>query len=65
VEFAGITKIFVVEDGKAKEVQVVLGVQTTKWAEILRPKLPKDARVVTSGQTALADGTPVIERKSK
>ena len=65
VEFAGITKLFVVEDGKAREVQVVLGVQTTKWAEILRPKLPSGAHVVTSGQNALADGTPVIERNSK
>ncbi len=64
VEFAGITKIFVIEDGKAKEVQVVPGVQNTKWVEILRPKLPPGARVVTSGQSALADGTPVFERKS-
>lgn len=65
VEFAGITKVFVVENGKAKEVQVVQGVQTTKWVEILRPKLAKGTRVVISGQSALADGTPVMERKPK
>jgi len=62
VTFAGITKLFVVENGKAKEVQVTLGVQSTDWVEVRTPALPAGARVVTSGQTALADGTPIEVR---
>jgi RND family efflux transporter MFP subunit len=60
--FAGITKIFVIEDGKAKEVHVALGLQNTEWAEIARPNLPRGARVVVSGQSAIADGTPIAIR---
>lgn len=62
VNFAGIIKIFTVVDGTATEVQVALGVQSTQWVEIARPALPNGAIVVTSGQTALADGTPVAVR---
>jgi RND family efflux transporter MFP subunit len=62
VSFAGITKVFLLEDGKAREVQVTPGVQTTEWVEIARPALPRGGRVVTSGQTALAAGTPVAVR---
>jgi RND family efflux transporter MFP subunit len=63
--FAGITKVFVAEDGKAKEVQVTLGVQTTEWVEIAKPALPRGAQVVTSGQSALADGSAVTVRQAK
>lgn len=62
VHLAGVTKIFLVQDGKAKEVQVTLGVQGNDWVEIASPKLPADALVVTSGQTAIADGTAVAVR---
>jgi RND family efflux transporter MFP subunit len=62
VTFAGITKIFLVEKGKAREVQVTLGVQGKDWVEVSKPPLPPDALLVTSGQTALADGTPVVEK---
>jgi RND family efflux transporter MFP subunit len=65
VTFAGIVKIFVIEDGKAKEVQVTLGTQSTKWVEVAKPNLPPGAVVVTSGQSALADGTPVAVRAAK
>lgn len=65
VTFAGIVKIFIVEDGKAKEVQVTLGTQGTKWVEIATPALPPGAIVVTSGHSALADGTPVTIRAAK
>ena len=50
------------EGGQAKEVRVTLGVQTTEWVEIATPKLPEGARVVTSGQSALADGSAVFVR---
>lgn len=64
VHLAGVTKIFLVERGKAKEVQVTLGVQGNDWVEIASPKLPADALVVTSGQTAIADGTSVAVRSA-
>ena len=63
--FAGITKLFLIEDGKAKEVQVTLGIQDVDWVEIRTPGMPKGATVVTSGQSALADGTPVTIRHAK
>jgi RND family efflux transporter MFP subunit len=64
VTFAGITKVFLVEDGRVKEVRVTLGVQNTKWVEIVQPSLPRGARVVVSGQSALADGTPIAVRRN-
>jgi RND family efflux transporter MFP subunit len=62
VSFAGVTKVFLVENGRAKEVQVTLGVQSTGWVEVVQPKLPRGARVVTSGQSTLTDGSPVTIR---
>ncbi|MGE3808417.1 MAG: efflux RND transporter periplasmic adaptor subunit [Gemmataceae bacterium] len=59
VRFAGVNKIFLIEAGKAREVPVTLGVQDTKWMEVASPALPANAQVVTSGQSALADGVPV------
>lgn len=65
VTFAGITKIFLTEGNTVREVRVSLGVQNTQWVEIATPQLPPDAHVVTSGQTALANGTPVFLRDIK
>jgi len=62
VQVAGVTKIFLVEDGQAKEVQVTLGVQGSDWVEVATPKLPANAQVVTSGQTAIADRSAVAVR---
>jgi RND family efflux transporter MFP subunit len=64
VHSAGIHKVFLAEGGRAREVRVTPGVQTTEWVEITRPALPPGARVVTSGQTALAADTPVRIRTS-
>ncbi len=59
VRFAGVTKLFVVgEDSKAHAVAVETGKEGPGWAELLVP-LPDNARVVTTGQSQLADGTPV------
>jgi RND family efflux transporter MFP subunit len=60
--FAGITKIFLASDGQAQEVRVTLGVQNTEWVEIAQPAVPRGAQVVLSGQSTLADGTPVAIR---
>lgn len=61
---AGIQKIFLIEDGKAKEVRVTLGEQAIDWIEIASPPLPPNARVATSGQRLLSDGIAVVERDS-
>ncbi len=63
VHFAGVTKIFLVVDGRAKEVQVTPGVQDKQWVEIASLALPEGAQVVTSGQTAIAEGTAVVIRE--
>ena len=62
VRFAGITKIFLVEEGHAREVQVTTGVASDQWVEIDGARLPPTTQVVTSGQTVLANGTAVYVR---
>jgi RND family efflux transporter MFP subunit len=62
VQFAGITKVFLAENGQAREVQVTPGVQTPEWVEIVEPALPRGALVITSGQTALAADSAVTIR---
>lgn len=62
IQFAGITKIFLVENGHAMEVPVSLGTQTTEWVEIAEPKLAEGALVITSGQSAVAHETAVTVR---
>lgn len=62
VSFAGNNKIFLAEDGKAREILVTLGLQGTEWIEIATPVLPAGANVVTSGQSVLTNGAPVVTR---
>lgn len=63
VTFAGVHKVFVIEDDHVTEVQVKLGQQTAEWVEIVEPPLPPDAVVVVSGQSQLADGSLVRVRE--
>ncbi len=65
VTFAGINKVFLIDQGQAKAVPVTLGVQSNEWVEITSPRLPEKAQVITSGQTALAEGSKVIVREKK
>ena len=60
--FAGIHKVFVVQDGIAREFKVTLGEQTSVWVEIATPQLPNDSIVVTSGQRLLSDGISISVR---
>ncbi len=60
---AGIQKVFVIENGVAKAVQVKLGEQTKEWIEIVEPKLAAHATVATSGQRLLSDGVRVAVRE--
>ncbi len=57
--FAGINKIFLFEQGKAREVKVTLGEQTPEWVEIASPEIPVGALVLTSGQRLISDGMAV------
>src|SRR5205085_2523376 len=71
VAFAGVTKVFVVRDGKSTDVKVSLsGVRislsdkngrTQFWAEVRGDLKPGDM-VVTSGQSQLAEGSRVVLR---
>jgi multidrug efflux pump subunit AcrA (membrane-fusion protein) len=69
VSFAGVTKVFVVRDGRAHEVQVRTGVGLDEagaggprgWVEV-EGDLRRGDAVVTSGQSQLAEGTPVRVR---
>lgn len=60
---AGIHKIFLDDDGRAKEVHVVLGEQGKDWVEILSPDLAANERVITSGQRMLSDGVAIVQRQ--
>jgi multidrug efflux pump subunit AcrA (membrane-fusion protein) len=61
VRFAGVTKVFRIRDGKAEEVLVKLGARGPDWYEVLG-ELAAGDQIVTSGQTRLANGTPVTIR---
>jgi RND family efflux transporter MFP subunit len=71
VAFAGVTKVFVVRDGKAHAVpvrpraslKVRDGERNRVWVEV-EGDLPAGAAVATSGQTKLADDTPVRVREA-
>lgn len=60
--FAGVTKLFVVEDGVAHEREVTLGVDLGDgWVEVAQG-VGRGSQVATSGLSRLADGTPVAVR---
>jgi membrane fusion protein (multidrug efflux system) len=54
----GQTRVFVVRNGKARQVPVVLGVRNERYAEILSG-LNEGARVITDGRETARDGRPV------
>lgn len=56
--FVGITKVFVVEDGKARERAVKLGVKQDGAVQVLEGVKPGE-QVATSGLAQLYDGAPV------
>ncbi len=62
VKFAGVTKLFVVDGQLARPIDVETGLEGMGWVEVTG-KLPEQARVVTTGQTQLADGTAVVVRE--
>ena len=63
IRFAGVTKLFLVENGKARSVNdIVTGSEGPGWVEVTSKSLPTSAMVVITGQTQLANGTPVVIR---
>jgi RND family efflux transporter MFP subunit len=63
VRFAGVTKLFVVEDSQARAINdIVIRAEGQGWVEVSSKSLPEAASVVTTGQTQLADHTPVLIR---
>jgi membrane fusion protein, multidrug efflux system len=64
VRFAGVTKLFVVEGEHARAIPVETDQEGPGWIEVNSKgrQLPARAQVVTTGQTQLADGTPVVIR---
>jgi RND family efflux transporter MFP subunit len=58
VTFAGVTKVFVVADGKARAVEVRTGDREREYVEVVGD-LPAGASVATSGFALLVDGSPV------
>jgi membrane fusion protein (multidrug efflux system) len=64
VRFAGVTKVFIVENGKARSISdIKTGSEGRGWIEVTSKLLPETAAVVTTGQTQLADGTSVAIRE--
>jgi multidrug efflux pump subunit AcrA (membrane-fusion protein) len=61
VVFAGVTKVFVADGDKAKAVEVRVGRRDRDWVEIAGALRP-GARVITSGQTQLVDGSTIRVR---
>jgi RND family efflux transporter MFP subunit len=69
IDFAGVTKVFTVVDNRAREVKVRVreaipvgsASDVRTWLEV-EGELPSGSVVVTSGQSKLADGSPVRVR---
>lgn len=60
--FAGVSKVFVIRDDVAQEVEISVGTQGPGWVEALGGLHAGDV-VVTSGQSRLANGTRVTVRE--
>jgi multidrug efflux pump subunit AcrA (membrane-fusion protein) len=56
-QFAGVNKVFVMEGDKAKAVEVTVGTREPEWIEVTG--IPAGAKVITSGQSQLVDGSLV------
>lgn len=61
VKYAGVTKIFIVEGTSARAIPVETGLEGKGWIEV-QGDLPTQGKVVTSGQSMLANGTPILIR---
>ena len=61
---AGLTKLFVIRDGKAIECRVQPGIEKDGWIEVPQDQVHPNDKVAVSNLGALVNGSLVIERKS-
>src|SRR6185295_16237177 len=64
LSFAGVNKVFVVEDGKARAIEVEPGEREGDWVAV-RQGLTGSESVVVSGNTRLATGTTVLPQAAR
>jgi len=57
VQFAGVSRVFVLDGTRAKSVEVTVGTRDREWVEVRG--LPAGAKVITSGHAQLVDGSTV------
>jgi len=62
INFAGVSKVFVDQEGKAKTVQVTIGTRSGDWVEVIGDLKPGQS-IITSGQTQLVEGSPLQLKK--
>ena len=58
------TYLYLVEEGKAKKVPVVLGQIADKWAEIMHPPLKAGSKVILEGKFMVKDGGQVRQAET-
>jgi len=58
-QIAGLTKIFVVRDGRAVEHKIAPGMELGGWVEVPGDQIRPGEAVIVSAQAALVDGAPV------
>jgi multidrug efflux pump subunit AcrA (membrane-fusion protein) len=56
---AGLTKLFVIRDGRAVEQRINPGQETNGWMEVPREAVNPGERIAISGLNQLVTGTPV------
>ena len=61
---AGLTKLFIIRDGKALERRVMPGVEQGGWVEVPSDSVSASDRVAVTNLGALVNGSTVTERKS-
>lgn len=61
--YAGVTQLFVIENGRARAFSVETGLEGPGWVEVKGKDLPTKGVVATSGQTQLVEGTIVTIRE--
>ena len=61
---AGLTKLFVIQNGKASERRLIPGVEQGGWVEVPEDSIKPNERVAISNLGALVNGSTVTEKRS-